>query len=71
MTKEKKNELLEIWAYCDAVDKSTEYMIARMEDAVDDEDFDAVQFIFETSEEDRSNWYDSNPDWHIKYPDIK
>ena len=57
MDKEKKNLLFAIWALCDQEDKSTEYMLALMcnESGLDYDD--VVEFVCETSDEERQKWY--------------
>ena len=59
MKKTTKIKLLEAWQYCDVNDKSTEFMIQYMQD-VAKVDFDCViNFIENTTDEERSNYLES------------
>ena len=53
-----KHMLFEAWAYCDAEDKSTEFMLQYMADTAGIEYDEAVDFVIETTEHDRKKWYD-------------
>jgi len=69
MKQETKNKLFEAWAYCDAMDKSTEYILCYMADQVENEDFDesnVIDFMLKESF-NRKLWYRTNPDWYKKY----
>jgi hypothetical protein len=66
MKLETKNKLFEAWAYCDWKDKSTEFMIAYMQDFAS-VNFDCVINFITTQGEKRSEWYKQNPEWFKKY----
>lgn len=55
--------LFMVWAYCDHVDKSTEYMFAMMMDATDLSYDEVVDFVVSTSDEKRQEWYKTFPTW--------
>ena len=61
------DKLFEAWAYCDELDKSTEFMLQYMQDFAKT-DFDTVMnFITKTTEVERTYWYTCNPNWYKKY----
>lgn len=58
MTEEQKNKLFEAWAYCDEMDKSTEFMLQYMSDMADVDYDDVVDFICDpNTEAERKKWY--------------
>jgi len=68
ITKKQEYALYWAWAYCDHHDKSTEFMIAFMED-VSDTDFDTVMdFLQFSKDHDRDAWYQCNPNWMNQHP---
>lgn len=52
-----KDMLFTAWAYCDEHDKSTEFMFQYMSDFAGVDYDDVVDFVINTSEEDRDKWY--------------
>lgn len=52
-----KEALFTAWAYCDEEDKSTEFMFQYMADVAGVEYDVAVDFVVNTTEEQRSAWY--------------
>lgn len=52
-----KDKLFEAWAWCDEEDKSTEFMFQYMADTAGVSYDRAVDFVVETTEEERSAWY--------------
>ena len=66
-----KDKLFEAWAYCDELDKSTEFMLQYMADSAKVEYDVATQFVVNTTEEERAEWYKRNPNWFKRYPQIK
>ena len=57
MSNDKKELLFQAWAYCDEHDKSTEFMFKYMADTANIDYDDAVEFVIETTEEERQEWY--------------
>ena len=57
MKPETKDQLFVAWAYCDEEDKSTEFMFQYMADFAGVEYDMAVEFVIETTEQERTNWY--------------
>ena len=55
-----KEMLFAAWAYCDEEDKSTEFMFQFMADSAGVDYDRAVQFVIETTEEERQAWYDGD-----------
>ena len=53
-----KDALFEAWAFCDEEDKSTEFMFQYMADTAGVEYDVAVDFVVNTTEEQRKKWYD-------------
>ena len=53
MTEEQKDKMFWAWAYCDDLDKSTEFMFSLMADMVEVNYEEAVEFVLETSYEER------------------
>lgn len=53
-----KNALFEAWAFCDEQDKSTAFMLQYMADHAGVEYDVAVDFVVNTTEEERKKWYD-------------
>ena len=70
MKQKTKNKLFELWAWCDEMDKSTEFMFQYMSDMSGLDYDEVVAFICNTEEAERSDWYKNNPDWYKKYPEI-
>ena len=64
-----KNKLFEAWAYADMEDKSTEWMIAYMQDFAQVDHDTVTDFIFNEGK-NRSQWYKENPNWFMKYESI-
>lgn len=60
LTNEQEHKLFLAWDYCDAEDKSTEFMLQYMADTAGVDYDDVVEFIFQTSEEEREEWYNEN-----------
>lgn len=60
LTKEQKHNLFLAWDYCDAEDKSTEFMLQYMVYNAKIEQDEVLQFLSETSEEMREDWYNDN-----------
>lgn len=60
ITDEQRDALFLAWNYCDAEDKSTEFMLQYMSDTAEVEYDEVVDFIRETSEEEREEWYNEN-----------
>lgn len=67
MKEKTRNALFEAWAYADWKDKSTEWMFQYMADTAKVEYDVAVDFVVNTTDEQRSQWYKDNPDWYKKY----
>lgn len=63
MKKTTRNKLFAAWAWCDHYDKSTEFMLSFMADEAGVEYDRAVNFIIDTPEEQRNQWYKDNPNW--------
>jgi len=63
MKPETRHKLFTAWAYADHEDKSTEWMFAYMSDYADVDYDEAVDFVCETYEEERDEWYKENPNW--------
>ena len=57
MKKATKELLFEAWAYCDEQDKSTEFMFVYMADVAKVAFDTAVQFVMNTTQEERTAWY--------------
>lgn len=59
--KDSTRELLfEAWAWCDQEDKSTEFMFVYMADVAGVSYDRAVDFVMETTTEERLAWYKKN-----------
>ncbi len=57
LTKEQIYLLFTAWDYCDQEDKSTEFMFAYMADFAGVDENTAMDFVINTTEEERQNWY--------------
>jgi hypothetical protein len=55
-----KHKLFEAWYYCDANDKSTEFMLQYMQDTAQVSLDTVVKFIEVTTDEERTKWYNLN-----------
>lgn len=67
MLKEKtKNKLFEAWAYCDEMDKSTEYTLQYMQDFANVRLDTVLNFIYKEGR-NRDIWYKNNSEWYKKY----
>lgn len=67
MKTENYNKLMEVWAYCDRKDKSTEFMLTYMADLIPDwDESDAADWLIDNSNK-RGDWYKKNPNWIEKY----
>lgn len=55
-----KVALLEAWSFCDEEDKSTEFMLTYMSDTAGVEYDTAVDFVMNTSIEERHKWAKEN-----------
>lgn len=53
-----EEKLLSAWAYCDAEDKSTNFMLQYMQDVAGVDLSCVLKFIQNTSDEKRKQWYD-------------
>lgn len=62
ITEEQMYKLFRAWAYCDYVDKSTEFMLEYMQDTAE-VDLDTVLQFLEEQSPNRKQWYDENPNW--------
>lgn len=60
LTEEQRHKLFLAWDYCDCEDKSTEFMLQYMQDTAGVEHDDVMDFLQETTEEERENWYNEN-----------
>jgi hypothetical protein len=63
--------LMEAWAYCDKLDKSTEFMLQYMADKAKINTESVSDFLYKVTEEERKLWYKINPNWYKKYKEIK
>ena len=63
MTDKTKNKLMAAWAWCDEEDKSTEFMLQFMADEGGVEYMRVVDFLQEIGDEERTKWYEDNPNW--------
>jgi hypothetical protein len=66
LNKKQENDLFEAWAYCDWLDKSTEFMLEYMQSVAKIGLNDVLDFI-RLKSKDRPAWYKKNPGWHKKY----
>lgn len=57
MNEKTKELLFTAWAFCDQEDKSTEFMLQYMADVANVEYDEAVDFVVNTTEQERSEWY--------------
>lgn len=62
-----KHKLFQAWAWCDAEDKSTEFMLQFMADHAKVEYDVAVDFVMNSTEEERTKWYKDNPNWYKNF----
>ena len=67
MKSKTKSILHEAWAWCDWKDKSTEFMIQYMADKANMTQDAVVDFIGDSSDDQRQQWYIDNPNWTEKY----
>jgi hypothetical protein len=57
MNQETEEKLLSAWAYCDAEDKSTNFMLQYMQDVAGVDLSCVLKFIHKTFDEKRKQWY--------------
>ena len=57
MKAQTKNALMEAWSFCDEEDKSTEFMFQYMSDTAGVSFDTAVDFVCNTSLEERQRWH--------------
>jgi hypothetical protein len=62
-----KHKLYLAWAWCDNEDKSTEFTLQFMSDFANTSYDEVVDFMYESSEEERDVWYINNPRWETEF----
>ena len=67
MDQAKRELLFQAWAYADAEDKSTEWMFQFMSDTAQVPYDEVVDFVINTTEEERKQWYESEKKFFISY----